>query len=998
MYLFKTIVACCFILFSSFSSFAQSPTFEWAEGLGGSVYDYGYGITTDDSGYIYTTGYFQDTVDFDPSSAIFNLVSEGGYDVFVQKLDASGKFIWAKSIGGTGADYAYSILTDQQGSSYTIGRYSSTVDFDPGSGTTSIKSRGSTDIFILKLDRNGNFEWAKSMGGSLSDEGRCLAYDQKGGIYSIGHFNGTVDFDPGSGTNNIVSSGSYDVFIQKLDTSGKFIWAKNIGGSSADYGQSIAADSAGYIYLTGYFSGTADFDPSSSTSNLTSNGGRDVFVEKLDTSGTFEWAIHVGDKSNDYGEGVAVGPNGDVYGIGYFEGTVDFDPGSGTKSLTSAGSTDIFILKLDSKGSFDWAVQNGGTNVDVGASICVNASGSVFSTGYFWGSGDFDPGSGTTTLKSAGGPDVYIQKLDEKGKLVWAESMGGTDYDQGNTIYADNNRNIYTTGFYQGSADFDPGSGTKTLKAAGNNDIFIQKMGECVPIPKSDTVVACDSYKWIDGKTYSANNTNATHILKASTGCDTLVKLHLTLKKSSSSTDTIIACDSFKWIDGNTYFNSDSSATHTSTNQAGCDSIITLNLTLNQSIKTIDTVKSCNSFKWIDGKTYTSSNNTASYLLQTTKGCDSLVYLDLTIIHASSSTDKRVACDSFQWINGVTYYNNNQNATYILNNRAGCDSTITLDLTLSKSSKGRDTQVACESFTWIDGKTYYSTNNTATHMLTNGMGCDSLVSLDLTIISPSYGVDVQKACDSFLWLDGKTYLQSNTTAEYTLVGKAQNGCDSIVRLDLNIISPSNGIDKRMECNSFTWLDGVTYTESNNTAEYVMNGASQNGCDSIVRLDLTIFSVSDISTTLSGETITANNANASYRWLDCKNQYAAIPGETAQSFVAKANGSYAVALQENGCMDTSDCVDITTISIIENSFEHQLTAYPIPTSGSFYVDFKNKQRSLSCRLTSASGVIVRDWRLDSVDHVQVNLEGAAGVYFLEIIGMDLRRAVIRIVKQ
>jgi len=702
----------------------------------------------------------------------------------------------------------------------------------------------------------------------------------------------------------------------------------------------------GYIYLSGYFAGTADFDPSSSTTTLTSNGGRDIYVAKLDTACKLEWAIHVGDKSNDYGQGVAVGPKGDVYSIGYFEGTVDFDPGSGTKSLKSFGQPDIYILKVSSKGTFEWVRQNGGSSIDIGMSVHVDTSGNVFSTGYFWGTGDFDPGAATETLKSLGGPDVFIQKLDSKGKLIWAKSMGGTDYEEGRTIHADHRGNIYTTGFHKGTSDFDPGSGTFSLKSSGKNDIFIQKLSECVAVSETDKVISCDSYKWIDGMTYSSNNANATHLKKGSGGCDTLVKLNLTILKSSFSTDTIIACDSFQWMNGVTYFKSTTSPRYTIPNQMGCDSVISLNLTVNYSAEYTDVVQRCDSFRWINGKTYFNSNSVATHLLKTTEACDSLIKLDLTIRHSTSSVDKRSACDSL---------------------------------------------------TWIDGHTYYADNNSATYKLTNSSGCDSLVTLDLTMNKPSFSSDIQTACDSLEWINGITYYESIQSVEYTLPTKAQNGCDSIVRLDLTIVKPTSGVDEQSACESYIWVDGINYTESNSTAEFNLVGANQDGCDSIVRLDLTIRSVGDLSTTQTGETISSNNNNATYTWLDCMRDYSVIAGETKKSFRATENGSYAVELKENGCVDTTKCVDITTFGIVENSLKSRFTIYPNPTSGIFFIDFEELQDQLQFTLTSSKGDFIRRWKVYQKDQVEINLNVATGIYYLEVLKPLGQRAIVKMVK-
>ena len=195
------------------------------------------------------------------------------------------------------------------------------------------------------------------------------------------------------------------------------------------------------------------------------------------------------------------------------------------------------------------------------------------------------------------------------------------------------------------------------------------------------------------------------------------------------------------------------------------------------------------------------------------------------------------------WIDGNTYTTSNNTATYTIVAGAanGCDSLVTLDLTISNTVNGTDTQAACGTFTWIDGNTYTTSNNTATYTIVGGAanGCDSLVTLDLTISNTVNGTDTQAACGTFTWIDGNIYTTSNNTASYTFVGGAANGCDSLVTLDLTISNTVNGSDTQASCGPFTWIDGNTYTTSNNTATFTIVGGAANGCDSLVTLDLTI---------------------------------------------------------------------------------------------------------------------------------------------------------------
>jgi hypothetical protein len=444
--------------------------------FGGVGNEFSESTVVDSTGNIYTTGRFASTVDFDPGVGTSNLTSAGSSDVFVSKLDASGNLLWAKSFGAAAADAGLSIAVDSTGNVYTTGFFASTVDFDPGAGTTNLITAGSSDVFISKLDASGNLVFAKRFGGSISDLGYSIAVDSTGNIYTTGFFQDTVDFDPGAGTTDLISAGGTDVFVSKLDASGNLVFAKRFGAAEADAGRSIALDSTGNIYTAGYFEQTVDFDPGAGTTNLSSAGRSDVFVSKLDASGNLVFAKRFGAAEADVGLSVAVDSTGNVYTTGYFEQTVDFDPGAGTTDLTTAGGSDVFVSKLDASGNLVFAKRFGGSDDDGGISISVDSNGNIHTTGEFAGTVDFDPGVGTSNLTSAGLSDVFVSKLDSSGNLLLAKSFGGTANDIGRSIAFDSTGNIYTTGEFAGTVDFDPGTGTTNLISAGGKDVFILRL------------------------------------------------------------------------------------------------------------------------------------------------------------------------------------------------------------------------------------------------------------------------------------------------------------------------------------------------------------------------------------------------------------------------------------------------------------------------------------------------------------------------------------------
>jgi gliding motility-associated-like protein len=385
------------------------------------------------------------------------------------------KLEWAKSMGGSQGDFGQDIAIDASGNVYSTGRHYATGDFDPGTSVFNLTTPGGDhNVFVSKVDKNGNFVWAKSMGGSNTDYGYSIAVDASGNVFTTGHFAGTADFDPGPGTFNLTSAGNDDIFVSKLDTDGNFVWAVRIGSTFLDYAYNMTIDNTGNIYITGLFRGTVDFDPGGAVFNITSSTGtaNNAYILKLDTNSNFVWAkAFVG--SNTIGNAVFIDPLLNVYAVGYFVGTTDFNPGTSTFNLTASGIEDAFITKLDVNGDFLWAKSFGGSNNTRIADVTVDGGGSIYTTGYFLGTTDFDPGAGIDNHTSVGTTDIFISKLNSNGDFIWAKPLGGTSSDGGLGIITDAGGNVLTSGRFGSTMDFDPGPGVFNLTSAGG---FLSKL------------------------------------------------------------------------------------------------------------------------------------------------------------------------------------------------------------------------------------------------------------------------------------------------------------------------------------------------------------------------------------------------------------------------------------------------------------------------------------------------------------------------------------------
>ncbi|QYX33118.1 SBBP repeat-containing protein [Sphaerospermopsis torques-reginae] len=427
----------------------------WAQQFGGTSPDTGWNIAADTSGNTYVTGAFKGTATF--GNTTLTHTGLGSSDAFIAKLDSNKNVLWAQKLVGASSAQGFGITVDESGNSYATGFFTGTATF----GNTTLTSAGNEDAFITKLNSSGKFLWAQKLGGTSSDSGYSITTDGVGNTYVTGVLN-TIS-SPGNINAPTNTYTSDDAFITKLDNKGNILWTKNLGGAFlADRGIGITSDITGNTYATGFFSGTTTFGNIS----LSSVGNEDGFITKLDTSGNFLWAQRLGGTLSDGGVGITSDEAGNIYVTGIFRDTASF----GSATLTSAGDEDAFVAKFDNNGKALWAKNLGSTGVDEGLGIVTDGLGNVYVTGVFSGTASF----GSTTLSSTGDADAFIAKLDSNGNVLSAQKFGSTSLDLGIGIASDSKGNIYATGGFGNTATF----GNTSLTSAGSIDAFIVKLGD----------------------------------------------------------------------------------------------------------------------------------------------------------------------------------------------------------------------------------------------------------------------------------------------------------------------------------------------------------------------------------------------------------------------------------------------------------------------------------------------------------------------------------------
>ncbi|MBC8045599.1 MAG: T9SS type A sorting domain-containing protein [Fimbriimonadaceae bacterium] len=408
------------------------------------------------------------------------------------------------------SDNTYAVDADADGNIYTAGLFTGTIDFDESEDVHELTSSGNGDGFVLKTDSLGNFLWAINVGGINGDNAYSIKVSSDGSVYIGGWFMGDVDFDPGP-EEFILSAGYQISYILKLDADGNFLWAVSTICTLWD----IDIDADGNVVSTGKYVSTSDFDPGPSVHSL-GGSGDNAYIQKLDADGNYVWAIGIGSANNESARSITADNDGNIIMHGEFWGTVDFNPGAGVFNLTSNGFSDYFVLKVDADGNFLWAVSYGnGAQESSWLALDADNEGNVIIGGTFWGTVDFNPGAGTANKTCAGTFDGYILKLDADGNFVWIKTITG-GYTELVNLALDADDNIYSTGQFAISADFDPGPGIFTLYDHGGiqpDDTFIQKLdpdgnfvwatriggtgleqGRCIVIDPAGSIIAGGSF------------------------------------------------------------------------------------------------------------------------------------------------------------------------------------------------------------------------------------------------------------------------------------------------------------------------------------------------------------------------------------------------------------------------------------------------------------------------------------------------------------------------
>ncbi len=526
-------------------------------------------MALDNSGNTFTTGHFFGTIDFDPGPNTANLTAMGLSDIFVCKLDAHGDFQWAAQLSGPQDEDGLGITTDPAGSVYVTGQFLDVVDFDPGPGSFNLSANtinGGVPYagFLCKLDGNGELEWARKLGSDPADitsgnaYGYDLAIDPAGTTVAVsGSFADTLYTSPGNAV--MVGNGYavYQAYVVTFDAAtGDGIWGGHIDGFSFSTADAVKLDGAGNIYLCGHFSSISDFDPTIGVHEENSLQGFDGYVLKWGPGGAFNWVrTYHGTFGNVLVDDLCLDNSGNVISTGNFNFDIDF---SGVP--LTATSNDAFMVKFDANGGLQWVRQFNAVQSARGAGIATDDDGNIYSTGFYMVAVDMDPGPNVFTLDAGTNFEVpYINKLSPAGDLIWAVDLEGVWGAKGYGIAVDALGSVHSAGHFRSTVDFDPQAGLYPLTAELLDNGYVHKM--CQQSSSSITLTICQTeYISPSGNVYTQPGIYFDTIPNTA-GCDSIITTDLSFSShdttviENGNTLTAVATNvDYIWLDCNNGF------------------------------------------------------------------------------------------------------------------------------------------------------------------------------------------------------------------------------------------------------------------------------------------------------------------------------------------------------------------------------------------------------------------------------------------------------------
>ncbi len=712
----------------------NAQNFDWGFTLGTSQSEEGSNVTRDVNGNVFITGPLLGTLDFNPGPGVNNLSLSGPASIFIAKYNSKGTYQWAKTLPTNNYVMAKDIVTDKYGNVYVLGQSTGVIDLDPGSGT--VLDSGFL-FFILKLNSSGQYVSSHVFKTQLRefnvDQLCMIQLGKNDNIYCVMNYYQKIDLDPGPDS-LILDSKALSTYVVKLDSSGSLLWGGKITGTSGiNYINGIDLDDEENLYLTGAFQTTKDFDLFGGNLTMTSNGQLDAFVVKYNKDGNLIHRYSMGTGLGDRGQAIKVS-GADLYISGnYTGGGIDFDPSSSSKSPGASGTINMFLLKWDTAFNYKWVKKNEGDAQNfLIRYLDVNSWGNITLIGTTGGiSVDMDFDSTKFAYISTFKNSAFACKYDSKGALIWMSSFtGGTSNSDINVrdAFEDNWNRLSICGNFPSMININP-SGSTFINTNGFKDIFFTNLQSNTTY---DTAISfCDSvispsgkYVWLSSGKYSDTIQNVN-------GGDSIFRPNLT-NRTQYMSSTISVCGQYKSPSGK-LFKQSGTYFDTIPNIYGCFNFQTINLTVLPISYSSLKASACElyispsgRYKWYSGGIYTDT-------LKNYFGCDSVILIDLSINNPQYASIKQTACGTYTSPSGKYTYTYSLVFKDTISTIAGCDSILTVNLTILPTDKAVVPVKACGTYVSPSGKYMWNNSGTYFDTLNNSFGCDSILEIRLEI-------------------------------------------------------------------------------------------------------------------------------------------------------------------------------------------------------------------------------------------------------------------------
>ncbi len=843
----------------------------WGSYFGGTSLDRATDCGVDASGNLYITGITTSTSMIATSGSYQTTLAMAGFrDAFLSKFTPGGQLIWSTYYGGTGSESTEGLCVDANSCIYVAGSTKSPSGMGTAGGFQPTYGGGLNDGFLARFDSTGALLWATYYGGNLSDFMTACVADDSLNVYVCGNTSSSSGISTSGshqaswgGVGSGISGSPSDAFLVKFDSSGSRQWATYYGGDNSDFAAGIALDNQYQVYISGQTS-------SKGTGTITTIGTHQpafglgsnpkAYVAKFQSSGTRIWGTYYGGTGYEWGEDVKTDDSLNVYLLGKTSSSTGIST-LGSHQPTLGGGDDVMLVKFNSQGQRLWGTYFGDLYTNDADGLEIDSEANLYIAG-----NTFSPNPGSAGVfgtydvhqptYEGGLADAFLASFDALGGLNFSTYYGGTSEDVGIACALADSTTIYLAG-WSSSDTLIASNGAYQTTRSGDLDAFIAQFSLCQPYYDTVSITACDSLLAPSGNMVWLTSGIYTDTLINGNGCDTFVTVNATIYPTLASTAVLEACDSLTWINGITYYSSNNTAVDTLMSTTGCDSIVSLNLTIHTSATSAFAITSCDAYTWpSNGQTYTSSGS----------------YLDT------------------------------------LSTSQGCDSVITLNLTILQSTVGNEVVTTCNSHQWAANGISYTASGAYTDTITNAAGCDSVVTLDLTILDSSSSTLFDTACFEYSSPAGNVYTSSGTYQE-TIANEA--GCDSNITLNLTIVE--------VEANVQLVFDQGVHS------------------------------------------LKAEPTTGSFQWIDCAAN-GEIPGAESDTFVPHTAGSYAVIRSIQNCWDTSECVS-TPVGISMSTNNAGMRVYPNPAKG--FLTLQSDQlfgRNSRCEVHTMQGSLVRSFDL------------------------------------